>query len=135
MYTKTYFIFMIKIFIKLFIIYKDDKFLISDLQTCYQQITKFLLYIIIQTHSNLTTVLSKLSQFNVKINDYYFKAQIRALQYVRDMLDYNIIYISNNSNKADTKLAIYFNADYVSNSNTQKFMSDYIIIFYDESIS
>ena len=130
MYAKTYSTLMIEIFVKLFIIHKDDEFLITDLQTDYQQITESLLYTVIQTHSDLTTALSKLLQFNVKTTDYHFKVQIRALQYVRDMLDYSIIY----SNDSKTELAIYFNTDYVSDLNTQKSMSDYIIMFCDESI-
>ena len=111
MYAKTHSILMIKIFVKLFMIHEDNEFLISDLQTHYQQITESLLYIIIQTYSDLTTALSKLLQFNVKINDYHFKVQIRALQYVRDTLDYNIIYSSK------TELAIYSDINYISNLN------------------
>ncbi len=116
-------------------IHEDDELLITDLQTCYQQITESLLYAIIQTCLNLITVLSKLLQFNVKATFFYFKVQIRALQYVRDTLDYDIIYISNNSNKVDTELAIYFNVNYVNDSATQKSMSDYIIMFCGEPIS
>ncbi len=111
MYAKTHSILMIKIFVKLFMIHEDNEFLISDLQTHYQQITESLLYIIIQTYSDLTTALSKLLQFNVKTTDYHFKVQIRALQYVRDTLDYNIIYSSK------TELAIYSDINYISNLN------------------
>ncbi len=118
MYAKTHSIFMTENFVKSFTICEDDELLITNLQTDYQQIIESLLYAIIQTHSNLTTALSKLSQFNVKATFFHFKAQIRALQYVRDTLDYNIIYISNNSNKADTELAIYSNTDYISDLNT-----------------
>ena len=60
MYAKTHFTFMTEIFVKLFIIHEDDEFLITDLQTDYQQITESLLYVIIQTHLNLITALSKL---------------------------------------------------------------------------
>ena len=109
---------MIEIFVKSFIIHKDDEFLIIDLQIDYQQITESLLYVIIQTCSDLTTVLSKLSQFNVKTTDYHFKVQIRALQYVRGMLNYDIIYTSDDSTKPGNELAIYSNADYVSDLNT-----------------
>src|SRR5204863_8238556 len=103
-------------------IHEDDKLLITDLQTDYQQITESLLYAVIQTHLNLTTAFSKLAQFNVKATFFHFKAQIRALQYVRDMLDYSIIYDSK------IKLAIYSDADYASNSNIWKSTSDYIVM-------
>src|SRR5437667_6318012 len=126
---------MIKNFAESSTIHEDDELLITDLQTNYQQITESLLYAIIQTHSDLITVLSKLLQFNIKATFFYFKVQIRALQYVRDTLDYNIIYISNNSNKADTELAIYSDADYANDPATQKSMSDYIVMFCDELIS
>ncbi len=61
MYAKTHFTLMTENFVKLFIIHEDDKLLITDLQTDYQQITESLLYIIIQTHSDLATALSKFS--------------------------------------------------------------------------
>src|SRR5436189_574197 len=107
MYAKTHFTLMIKIFVKSFIICKDDEFLITDLQTDYQQIIESLLYAVIQTCSDLTTVLLKLLQFNVKTTDYHFKVQIRVLQYVRDMLNYSIIYTSDDSTESDNELAIY----------------------------
>ena len=129
MYAKTHLIFMTEIFAKSSIIHENDEFFITDLQTDYQQITEFLLYTVIQTCLNLTTALSKLAQFNVKATFFHFKAQIRALQYVRDILDYDIIYDSK------TELAIYSDADYISDLNIQKSMSDYIVIFCDESIS
>src|SRR5947207_1789808 len=122
---------MIENFAELFIICKDDELLITDLQTDYQQITEFLLYVIIQTHLNLTTALSKLAQFNVKAIFFHFKMQIRTLQYVRDMLDYSIIY----SDSSKSELAIYSDTDYASNLNIQKSMSDYIIMFCGRSIS
>ena len=131
MYAKTHFTLIIKIFTELSIICKDNEFLITDLQTGYQQITGSLLYTVIQTHLDLTTALLKLSQFNAKTTDYHSKAQIRALQYVRDMLDYDIIY----SNDSKTELAIYSDVDYVSDLNTQKSMSGYIVMFCGESIS
>src|SRR5438046_3233119 len=99
MYAKTYSIFMTEIFVESFIIHEDDKLLIIDLQIDYQQITEFLLYIIIQTCSDLATTLSKLVQFNIKAIFFHFKVQIRALQYVRSTLDYDIIYISIDSSK------------------------------------
>ena len=49
------------------------------------------------------------------------------------MLDYDIIYISIDSSK--TELAIYSDTDYVSDLNTWKSMSDYIVMFCDRSIS
>ena len=52
---------MIKNFVKSFMIHKDDKLFITDLQTYYQQITEFLLYIIIQTHLDFITMFLKLS--------------------------------------------------------------------------
>src|SRR5204863_6030540 len=131
MYAKTHSTFMTENFVKSFTIHEDDELLITDLQTDYQQITESLLYVIIQTCSNLTTALLKLAQFNVKATFFHSKAQIRALQYVRDMLDYSIIY----SDDSKTELAIYSDADYVSDLNIQKSMSDYIIMFCDESIS
>src|SRR5436190_24028533 len=100
-------------FAKLSTICEDDELLITDLQTDYQQITESLLYAVIQTHSDLTTALSKILQFNIKATLFHSKAQIRALQYVRDTLDYDIIY----SDDSKTELAIYSDADYVSNSN------------------
>ena len=108
---------MIKNFAKSFTIHEDDELLITDLQTDYQQITESLLYVIIQTHSDLTTAFSKLAQFNVKATFFHSKAQIRALQYVRNMLDYSIIDTSSDSIKSDNELASYFNADYVSDLN------------------
>ena len=93
------------------IICENDEFLTTDLQTGYQQITESLLYAVIQTCSNLTTALSKISQFNIKATFFHFKAQIRALQYVRDTLDYSITYSSK------TELAIYSDINYVSNLN------------------
>ena len=104
---------MTEIFAESSIIYKDDEFFIIDLQINYQQITEFFLYIVIQTHLNLTTAFSKLVQFNIKATFFHFKAQIRTLQYVRDMLDYDIIY----SDDSKTKLAIYSDADYVNDLN------------------
>ena len=53
-------------FAESFIICEDDEFLITDLQTDYQQITESLLYAVIQTHSDLATAFLKLVQFNVK---------------------------------------------------------------------
>ena len=126
---------MIEIFVKSFIICKNDEFLITDLQTDYQQITESFLYTVIQTCSDFITAFLKLSQFNVKITDYHFKAQIRILQYVRNTLDYDIIYINDDSIKSDNELAIYSDIDYISNSNIQKSTSDYIIMFYDRFIS
>src|SRR5436190_15837123 len=131
MYAKTHSTLMTENFAESSAICEDDEFLITDLQTDYQQITESLLYVIIQTHSDLATALSKLVQFNVKATFFHFKVQIRALQYVRDMLDYNIIY----SDDSKTELAIYSDADYASNLNIQKSMSDYIVMFYDGSIS
>ena len=61
MYAKTHSTFMTENFVKSFTIHKDDEFLITDLQTDYQQITESLLYTIIQTCSDLTIMLSKLS--------------------------------------------------------------------------
>ena len=104
---------MTKNFAESFTICKDDELFIIDLQTDYQQITESFLYVIIQTCSDFTTVFLKLVQFNIKATFFHFKAQIRTLQYVRDMLDYDIIY----SDSSKTELAIYFNADYVSDSN------------------
>ena len=135
MYAKTHSTLMTKNFVKSFTIHEDDELFITDLQTDYQQITESLLYAVIQTHLNLTTVLSKLLQFNIKATLFHFKAQIRALQYVRDTLDYSIIYISNNSNKVDTELAIYSDADYVNDSVIQKSTSNYIVIFCNKFIS
>ena len=106
---------MTEIFVKSSIIHEDDEFFITDLQTDYQQITESLLYVIIQTCSDLATVFLKLAQFNIKATFFHFKAQIRALQYVRDMLDYSIIYTDDN--KTELELAIYFNADYASDLN------------------
>ena len=111
MYAKTHFIFMIENFVKLFIIHKNDEFLIINLQIDYQQIIKFFLYAVIQTYLNLIIAFSKISQFNIKATFFHFKAQIRALQYVRNMLDYSIIYNSK------IKLAIYFDTNYISNLN------------------
>src|SRR5436190_6032214 len=113
MYAKTHSTLIIKNFVKSFTICEDDEFLITDLQTDYQQITESLLYAVIQTCSNLATALLKLAQFNVKATFFHFKAQIRVLQYVRDTLDYSIIY----SDDSKTELAIYSDTDYVSNSN------------------
>src|SRR5437762_8664670 len=112
MYAKTHSTLMTEIFVKSSIICEDDEFLITDLQTDYQQITESLLYAVIQTHLNLATALSKLLQFNIKATFFHFKAQIRALQYVRNTLDYNIIYISIDSSKSE--LAIYSDTDYIS---------------------
>src|SRR5436190_6710477 len=112
MYMKTHFMSMTEIFIKLSMICEEvDELLITDLQTHYQQITESLLYAIIQTCSNLTTALLKLLQFNIKTTDYHFKVQIRALQYIRNTLDYSIIYSD------DSELAIYSNVNYVSDLN------------------
>src|SRR5947207_364554 len=105
-------------FAESFTIHEDNEFLITDLQTDYQQITESLLYAVIQTCSDLATALSKLVQFNVKATFFHSKAQIRALQYVRDTLDYDIIYTD--GNKAELELAIYSDADYASNLNTWK---------------
>ena len=113
MYAKTHSTLMTENFVKSSIIHEDDEFLIIDLQTDYQQITESLLYAVIQTCSNLATALSKLAQFNVKATFFHFKAQIRVLQYVRDTLDYSIIY----SDDSKTELAIYSDINYVSNSN------------------
>src|SRR5207248_11587226 len=93
MYAKIHSTLMTENFVKSFTIHEDDELLITDLQTDYQQITESLLYVIIQTCLNLTTALSKLAQFNVKATFFHSKAQIRALQYVRSMLDYSIIHI------------------------------------------
>ena len=120
-------------FAESFTICENDEFFITDLQTDYQQITESLLYVIIQTCLNLTTALSKLAQFNVKAIFFHSKVQIRTLQYVRDMLDYNIIYTEDN--KTELELAIYFDVNYVSDLNIQKSTSDYIIMFCNESIS
>src|SRR5437868_11269817 len=111
---------MIENFVKSFTICEDDELLITDLQTDYQQITESLLYAVIQTCLNLATAFSKLAQFNVKAIFFHFKMQIRALQYVRDMLDYSIIYTSIDDSKTELELAIYSDADYTSDLNTQK---------------
>src|SRR6266480_6560094 len=120
MYAKTHSTLMTENFAESFTICKDDELLITDLQTDYQQITESLLYVIIQTCLDLTTALSKLVQFNVKATFFHSKVQIRALQYVRDTLNYSIIYTDDN--KAELELAIYSDADYASNLNTQKSM-------------
>src|SRR5204862_5979447 len=134
-YAKTHPTLMTENFVKSSTIHENDEFLITDLQTDYQQITESLLYTVIQTHSNLITALLKLSQFNVKTTDYHFKAQIRALQYVRNTLNYGIIYTSSDSTKSNNELAIYFNTDYTSNSNIWKSTSGYIVMFCHKSIS
>src|SRR5436190_17777166 len=106
MYAKTHSTLMIKNFAESSTIHENDKLFIIDLQIDYQQITESFLYIIIQTHSNLATAFLKLAQFNVKAIFFHFKAQIRTLQYVRNMLDYSIIYSD------DSDLAIYSDIDY-----------------------
>ena len=116
-YAKTHSTLMTENFAESFTIHENNEFLITDLQTDYQQITESFLYAIIQTCSDLITAFSKLLQFNIKTTFFHFKAQIRILQYVRDMLDYGIIYTSSDSTESDNELAIYFNVNYVSNLN------------------
>src|SRR5947207_9545887 len=105
MYAKIHSTLMTENFAESFTICEDDELLITDLQTDYQQITESLLYVIIQTCSDLITALSKLVQFNVKATFFHSKVQIRALQYVRSTLDYDIIYTSSDSTKSDNELA------------------------------
>lgn len=118
-------------FTKLSKVPEEDNILPPELQTQFQQINGSLMYAVTQTRLDLIIVLSKLSQFNVKATDYHIKAISKALQYVRSILNCEIIY----SGKAESDLKIYSNTDFANDSATRRSTSEYVVMFANGFIS
>ncbi len=96
----------------------------------YQKAVRSLMYIMLQTHSDITFVISTVSQFAQNLNMSHYNAVKRIFKYLTDTMNLNVIY-----GITDNSLIDYINADWGGCHNIRKFTVAYLLLLYEGFIS
>ena len=96
----------------------------------YQQVIESFMYAAIHTHFNIAFALNQLSQYFSNSAKYYEHALKKLMQYVRFIIDLNIMYEVSKS----MKLVKYSDSDYVSDRLNHKSILIYIYMLDEESV-
>ncbi len=96
----------------------------------YQKAVKSLMYIMLQTCSDITFAVSTVSQFAQNLNMSHYNAVKRIFKYLTDTMNLSVIY-----NITDDSLIDYINADWDGCHNIRKFTEAYLFLLYEGFIS
>ncbi len=96
----------------------------------YQQVIESLMYAAIHTHLDIAFALNQLSQYFKDSAEHYKHALKKLMQYVRFIIDLNIMYKVSES----MKLVEYSDSDYVSDRLDCKLILIYIYMLDEESV-
>jgi hypothetical protein len=96
----------------------------------YQKAVKSLMYIMLQTHSDITFVISTVSQFAQNLNTSHYNAVKWIFKYLTDTMNLDVTY-----DITDDDLIDYINADWGGCHNIRKFTEAYLFLLYEGFIS
>ncbi len=96
----------------------------------YQKAVRSLMYIMLQTHSDITFTVSTVSQFAQNPNMSHYNAVKRIFKYLTDTMNLNVTY-----NITDNNLIDYTDADWGGCHNIRKFTEAYLFLLYEGLIS
>jgi len=96
----------------------------------YQKAVRSLMYIMLQTHSDIIFTISTVSQFAQNFNTSHYNAVKRIFKYLTDTINLDVIY-----NITDDSLIDYTNADWGDCHNIRKFTEAYLFLLYEGLIS
>ncbi len=96
----------------------------------YQKAVRSLMYIMLQTCSDITFVISTVSQFAQNLNTLHYNAVKRIFKYLTDTMNLNVTY-----GITDDSLIDYTDADWGGCHNIRKFTEAYLFLLYEGFIS
>ncbi len=96
----------------------------------YQKAVKSLMYIMLQTRSDITFTVSTVSQFAQNFNTSHYNAVKRIFKYLTGTMNLSVIY-----DITDDDLIDYTDADWDSCHNIRKFTEAYLFLLYEGFIS
>ncbi len=96
----------------------------------YQKAVKLLMYIMLQTCSNIIFTISTVSQFAQNFNTSHYNVVKRIFKYLIDTMNLDVIY-----DITDNNLINYTDADWDGCHNIRKFTEAYLFLLYEGLIS
>jgi len=96
----------------------------------YQKAVRLLMYIMLQTHSDITFTVSTVSQFAQNPNMSHYNAVKQIFKYLTDTMNLDVIY-----DITDDDLIDYTDADWGGCHNIRKFTEAYLFLLYEGFIS
>jgi len=96
----------------------------------YQKAVRSLMYIMLQTHSDITFIIFTVSQFAQNPNTSHYNAVKWIFKYLTDTMNLSVIY-----DITDDSLIDYTNADWGGCHNIRKFTEAYLFLLYEGLIS
>ncbi len=96
----------------------------------YQKAVRSLMYIMLQTCSDITFIISTVSQFTQNFNMSHYNAVKRIFKYLTDTMNLSVIY-----DITDNDLIDYTDADWGDCHNIRKFIEAYLFLLYEGLIS
>ena len=101
----------------------------SNVVRKYQSIIKSMIYVMIQTRSDICFVIIILSRYNQNSNFKHIAAVKRVLRYLKDTIDHDIIYEIVND------LERFIDANWASDSETRRSLEAYVFLLYKETVN
>jgi len=96
----------------------------------YQKAVRSLMYIMLQTHSDITFVVSTVSQFAQNFNTSHYNVVKWIFKYLISTMNLDVIY-----DITDNSLISYTDADWGGCHNIRKFTEAYLFLLYEGLIS
>jgi len=96
----------------------------------YQKAVRSLMYIMLQTHSDITFTVFTISQFAQNFNTSHYNAVKWIFKYLVSTMNLSVIY-----DITDDNLINYINADWDDCHNIRKFIKTYLFLLYEGLIS
>lgn len=96
----------------------------------YQKTIESLMYIMLQTHSDITFAVSTVSQFTQNSNTSHYNAVKWIFRYLTESMNLDVIY-----DITDQSLIDYTDINWDECHNTRKFTETYLFLLYGEPIS
>ena len=95
----------------------------------YQSMVKSMMYVMIQTRSDICFVITILSRYNQNSNFKHIAAVKRVLRYLKGIIDHDIIYGTVNG------LERFIDADWASDSEIRRSLEVYVFLLYEGAVS
>ncbi len=96
----------------------------------YQKAVRSLMYIMLQTHSDITFAVSTVSQFAQNLNTSHYNIVKWIFKYLADTMNLSVTY-----DITDDSLIDYINADWGGCHNIRKFTEAYLFLLYEGLIN